>query len=82
MAGFDKNFTLSLPKGLVKNLQLRLQSREPLTAPVQQGQQVGTLRLMLKNGETWGEYPVVALHSVPAGNFFKQLWDGLLLWFR
>ncbi|MDY0011513.1 MAG: D-alanyl-D-alanine carboxypeptidase family protein [Rhodocyclaceae bacterium] len=80
-AGFLNDFVLSLPKGQGDKVQATLTSLQPLLAPIQKGQQVGTMTLTLE-GKTLGEYPVVALKEVPLAGWFGRLWDAIVLWFK
>ena len=83
-AGFAEDFVLSLPKGATINqdaIKVQLESRQPLLAPVQQGERVATLKLVV-NDKPWGEYPVVALESVPVAGIFGRAWDSLKLYFQ
>jgi D-alanyl-D-alanine carboxypeptidase (penicillin-binding protein 5/6) len=79
--GFADDLVLSLPKGLADKFKVQLTSQQPLLAPVQQGQPVATLKLML-NDKVWGEYPVVALETVPVAGVFGRAWDSLKLWLQ
>lgn len=79
-AGFVEDFVLAVPKATSDKLQLELVSRQPLIAPVQKGQIIGTLRLTLE-GRSYGEYPVTALEEVQRGNWFYRLIDTIRLWF-
>jgi len=84
-AGFLEDFVLPLPKGVAERLKVQLVSQQPLLAPVQQGQQIGTLKLLLDEGgslKPWGEFPVVALQTVPVAGVFGRAWDTLMLWFQ
>lgn len=80
-AGFDRDVRLTLPRGQRERLQATLERKEPLLAPVQAGQQVGTLRLAL-DGKPLGEYAVVALDGVPVANLFGRAWDSVRLLFN
>lgn len=80
-AGFLEDFTLSLPKGLADKVKASLVSNQPLLAPVQKGQRIGTLKLTLDD-KPYGEYPVVALEAVPVAGLFGRAWDTLRLWFE
>jgi len=83
-AGFAEDFVLSLPKGAAINkdaIKVQLESRQPLLAPVQQGDRVATLKLTV-NDKPWGEYPVVALETVPVAGIFGRGWDSLKLYFQ
>jgi D-alanyl-D-alanine carboxypeptidase (penicillin-binding protein 5/6) len=83
-AGFVENFVLSLPKGVAGNnerLKVEIASRQPLIAPVRQGEAIATLRLML-DGQIYGEYPLIALADVPVAGIFGRAWDSIRLWFK
>lgn len=84
-AGFLDDFVLSLPKGMTDKMKVQLYSQQPLLAPIQQGQQVATLKLFLDMGgemRLFGEYPVVALETVPVAGPIGRAWDSLMLMFQ
>jgi D-alanyl-D-alanine carboxypeptidase (penicillin-binding protein 5/6) len=84
-AGFADDFVISLPKGMAERIKVELVSVQPLLAPIQQGQQVATLRVSLNMGGTpklWGEYPVFALENVPVGGIVSRAWDSIRLFFQ
>jgi D-alanyl-D-alanine carboxypeptidase len=56
-------------------------SQQPLLAPVQRGQRIATLRLFVAD-KPWGEFPLVALETVPVAGIFGRAWDSLMLLFR
>jgi len=80
-AGFLDDFTLSLPKGMAEKVKADLVSQQPLVAPVHKGQRVATLKLTL-DGKPYGEYPVVALETVPVAGMIGRAWDAMRLWFQ
>lgn len=80
-AGFAGDLILTVPKSQAANLKAELLSRQPLLAPIAQAQPVGALRVTLE-GETIGEYPLIALEAVPAAGFFGRTWDTLRLWLK
>jgi D-alanyl-D-alanine carboxypeptidase (penicillin-binding protein 5/6) len=83
-AGFPRNFVVSLPKGVAgagDRLKVEVASRQPLIAPVRQGDTVATLRLLL-DGKPYGEYPLAALADVPVAGLLGRAWDGVKLWFQ
>jgi serine-type D-Ala-D-Ala carboxypeptidase (penicillin-binding protein 5/6) len=80
-AGFTQDFVISLPKGAADRLQVELVSQQPLIAPLQLGQRVGTLKVSL-DGKPLGEYGVQALEDVSIAGFFGRLWDAILLFFQ
>ncbi|MCB1958000.1 MAG: D-alanyl-D-alanine carboxypeptidase [Rhodocyclaceae bacterium] len=80
-AGFLADFVMSVPKDQAQNLRFDLASMQPVTAPIQKGQAVGTLKVSL-DGRELGQYPVVALHDVPLAGWFGRTWDALRLWIK
>ncbi len=80
-AGFNDDLLVSVPSGQSAQLKVQLQPRQPLIAPIAAGSQVATLKLTLGD-KIYGEFPVLALESVPAAGFFGRLWDALLLLFQ
>lgn len=83
-AGFASDFVLSLPKGVAgagERLKVEVASRQPLVAPVRQGDNIATLRLML-DGKPYGEYPLVALADVPVAGPLGRAWGSIKLFFE
>jgi serine-type D-Ala-D-Ala carboxypeptidase (penicillin-binding protein 5/6) len=79
--GFENDFAISLPKGQADRLQVHLETTQPLMAPIEKGQNVGTLTLTIDD-HILGKYPVTALESVSEAGFFKRSWDAVQLWFQ
>ena len=78
--GFLKDFSLTTQKGVSSRIKAQIITRQPYIAPLKKGQAMGTLRLTL-DGETVGDYPLVALNDVPVAGWFGRFWDGIrLLW--
>jgi D-alanyl-D-alanine carboxypeptidase (penicillin-binding protein 5/6) len=80
-AGFMEDFHISAPIGTAARLKATLESVQPLIAPVEAGNRIGTLKLTL-DGKPWGEYPVVALETVRIANIFGRGLDTLRLMFK
>lgn len=83
-AGFAENLVISLPKGVSATdgrLKVEVASRQPLVAPVRQGDAIATLRLLL-DGKLYGEYPLTALADVPVAGLLGRSWDALKLFFQ
>jgi D-alanyl-D-alanine carboxypeptidase (penicillin-binding protein 5/6) len=78
-AGLDRDIVLALPRGAAAKLTAELASEQPLLAPVRAGQQVGVMRVSLGD-KALGEYPVVALESIPVAGLFGRAWDTVKLW--
>ena len=79
--GFAADRYVTIPAGARERLNARLETLEPLVAPVNREQQVGILHLAL-DGEPLLDAPVVALQPVPLANVFARGVDAMRLWFR
>ncbi len=79
--GFQEDYFVTVPRGQKDQLQVKLQSVQPLLAPISANQAVGTMRITL-SGKPFGERGVVALANVSIANFFVRTWDGLRLRFK
>ncbi|UCD68049.1 MAG: D-alanyl-D-alanine carboxypeptidase [Betaproteobacteria bacterium] len=77
-AGFSQDFYVTVPKGSWPQLQAKLESMQPLLAPIRAGQSIGMLRLTF-DGSPYGEYPLVALESVGVANVVVRAWHSLML---
>ena len=80
-AGFTSDFVLAVPKGFGPKVQAELVSQQPLLAPVSAGQTVGTMKVSV-DGKPYGDYPVVALETVPQAGIFGRAIDSVRLWFN
>ena len=74
--GFTQPIYLTLPKGQAGNVKSTLDRKDPLVAPIQAGDRVGTLKLVI-DGKPIVELPVVALETVPQAGFFGRAWDAI-----
>ena len=79
-AGFLADRYLTLPKGKADKLALTLESKEPLIAPVLNGQAVGNVKVALE-GKPVAEFPLIALEEVPLANLWGRAVDTVRLWF-
>jgi len=80
-AGFTDDLYVALPRGQADKLKARVESLQPLLAPINPGQRVATLKLEL-DGKPYRELPVVALEAVPVAGIFGRAWDTLRLLFK
>ena len=80
-AGFASDLIIAVPKGYADKIQAQFLSQQPLMAPVQLGQKVGTLKVTI-DGKVYGEYPVTALENVPVAGIFGRTLDTVKLWFN
>jgi D-alanyl-D-alanine carboxypeptidase (penicillin-binding protein 5/6) len=80
-AGFFSDLHLAVPRGLAEKLEASVESVQPLLAPINAGQRVGTMKLTL-DGKPFRDIPVVALEDVAPAGIFGRGWDTLRLMFR
>ncbi len=78
--GFMQNFYLLVPRGSALRVKAEIITRQPFIAPVHKGTRMGTLRLTL-DGESLGDYPLLALHDVGVAGILGRGWDSILLFF-
>ncbi len=79
--GVAEDKWITVPKGSGGRLKPVLERKEPLIAPIAQGQQLGTVKVM--DGTTVvQEFPVVALEAVPEAGFIGRAIDSIKLWFK
>lgn len=74
--GVADDVVVTLPRGQRQNLEANFVLNRALEAPVGAGEEVGKVFLSL-NGEDIASYPLVTLHGVEAGGFFKRIMDGI-----
>ncbi len=79
--GFHQDYIVTIPRGQKDQLKAKMESVQPLLAPISTGQVVGTLRLTFA-GKSYGERSVVSLANVGIANFFARTWDGIRLRFK
>lgn len=80
-AGFTRDLYVTVPRGTASRIQAQVVTQQPMLAPVNRGARVGLLRLTV-DGETVGDYPLLALHDVPVAGILGRGWDHLLLLFK
>ncbi|MGY1458419.1 MULTISPECIES: D-alanyl-D-alanine carboxypeptidase family protein [unclassified Luteimonas] len=79
--GVAQPLLVSMQRGQYAKLQPSMDVPRTLVAPLERGQAVGTVRVML-DGKQVAEAPLVALEEVPEAGFFKRLWHELLMWWQ
>lgn len=79
--GFLADRYVTIPKGQSGALKATLETRQPMLAPFNRGQQVGTLHLKL-NDKPYLDLPVVALDDIPLANVFSRGVDNIRLLFQ
>jgi D-alanyl-D-alanine carboxypeptidase (penicillin-binding protein 5/6) len=71
---------ISVPRGRAADVQPVAERTDPLIAPLEKGQPVGTLRLML-DGKTMRIEPLVVHEPVERAGFFGRMVDTVKRWF-
>jgi D-alanyl-D-alanine carboxypeptidase (penicillin-binding protein 5/6) len=79
--GFNADRYISIPKGQRGALKATLETRQPMLAPVNRGQRIGTLHLTL-NDVPYLDLPVVALDDIRLANVFSRGVDNIRLLFQ
>lgn len=79
--GFRTDRYITIPKGQRDALKATLESRQPVLAPIERNQQIGTLHLTL-NDKPYLDLPVVALDDIPLANVFSRGVDNIRLLFQ
>ncbi|KEQ19283.1 D-alanyl-D-alanine carboxypeptidase family protein [Endozoicomonas numazuensis] len=77
----DKDLIVTVPRGTSKDLKATLDINPMINAPIEAGQQLGTLKVTI-NDEVIKEVPLRAQSAVERGGFFKRLWDSVRLFFK
>ncbi|MBU6439934.1 MAG: D-alanyl-D-alanine carboxypeptidase [Betaproteobacteria bacterium] len=76
--GSLQDVVVTVPRGDAARIQTSMQRNDPLVAPLDAGQRVGTLNVALA-GKPMGSYPLQVLAPVRQAGFFKRMWDALRL---
>jgi serine-type D-Ala-D-Ala carboxypeptidase (penicillin-binding protein 5/6) len=71
----------SIPVGQRAQLKATIETHQPILAPIENGQLLGTLRLALA-GKSYLQFPLVSQDSVPLANVFSRGVDSLRLWLQ
>ena len=72
---------VTVPRGQAGNIKSAIERTDPLVAPLQAGQQVGTLKLTL-NDKPVREVPLRVLEPVELAGIFGRAFDAMRLWFK
>lgn len=79
--GFNVDTYVSVPKGEISRLRTVLERNDPLIAPVDEGSQVGVLKIFVGD-KVIAELPVLALEQINVASFLGIIWDTIRLWFK
>jgi len=78
--GLEDDIVVTVPRGARDNLTAQMDMGNEIHAPLQQGQQLGTLTVSM-DGKEIARVPLIALNAVEEAGFFSQLWDAISLFF-
>ena len=79
--GVAQPLLVSVPRGRYADLKPSMEVPTSLVAPIDAGQQIGTVKVML-DGAVVAQAPLVAREAVEQAGFFKRLWHSLLMWWE
>ncbi len=80
--GRPEGVIVTVPAGEGGKLRTQVLRPEPLLAPLQQGQAVGTLRVTNAAGVIVADKPLLVLETVEEAGIIGRAWDALRLWIR
>lgn len=73
---------VSVPRGEGNALQTKIERTDPLVAPLQKGQRVGTLKVTTAGGAKVADVPLVVMDAVEQAGIFGRAWDAMRLWIK
>ena len=80
-AGVNRELVVSVPRGQGDKIRAAVERSERLIAPIQIGQQVGTIKLTL-DGRPVGEVPLVAMGNVNKAGMIGSAIDAMRMMFK
>ena len=73
---------VTVPKGEGDKLKTMISRTDPLVAPLDKGQRVGTLEVSTAGGAKIASLPLVVLDAVPQAGWLGRAWDAIRLWIK
>lgn len=73
---------VAVPHGDSAKLQTQVERTDPLVAPLNKGQRVGTLRVTTTSGSPVAEVPLIVQEAVPVAGVFGRAFDSIRLWIK
>ena len=80
--GRPQPIVIAVPSGSGAKLKTEVVRRDPLVAPFQRGQAMGTLRISIDGQGPVGEVPLIALEAVEEAGILGRAWDAVRLWIK
>ncbi len=72
---------LTLPKDAYRIIKAKMSSKQPLIAPINAGQEIGTIQFSL-DGKVVDERKLVAARNIEIAGIFGHMWDSIKLLFE
>ncbi|MDH3971520.1 MAG: D-alanyl-D-alanine carboxypeptidase [Gammaproteobacteria bacterium] len=79
--GLDQALYVTIPRGQYKSLDASMSINERITAPVREGQALGSVQVKLGD-ELVVDQPLVSLQTIGEGSFWQRISDEALLYFE
>ncbi len=76
--GLSEPLYVTIPRGQYDNLKATMNVDETIVAPVEKGQEFGTVDISLE-GKLVAQRPLISLESIPEGGVFTRLKDTVLM---
>lgn len=73
---------VTVPRGEGAQLKTLVERNDPLVAPLQAGQRVGTIRVTTGAGVTLASVPLEVQETVELAGLFSRAWDAVRLWIK
>jgi D-alanyl-D-alanine carboxypeptidase (penicillin-binding protein 5/6) len=80
-AGFGGNVLVTVARGQGERVKGEIERTQPLVAPIEKGQRLGTLRVRLDD-RVIAEHPLIAMEPIAQAGWFGRAWDTMRLWFK
>jgi serine-type D-Ala-D-Ala carboxypeptidase (penicillin-binding protein 5/6) len=80
--GLPDGVVISVPAGTARQLKTEVVRPEPLVAPLQAGQALGTLKVSAADGTVVAEVPLQVLQTVEEAGILGRAWDAIRLWIK
>ena len=80
--GRPDGVVVTVPAGEGGRLKTEVVRQDPLVAPLQKGQRLGTLKVSTAAGATVAEVPLFVLETVEQAGILGRAWDALRLWIQ
>ncbi len=77
--GIAEELFVTIPRGRYDELEAKVHLQETLTAPIEEGQELGRVSIEL-DGAIVADLGLVALQAIPQAGFFGRSWDAMVLW--